>query len=480
MRFRTPEVTAMVRFLLALFLAGGVATVAAAQPKDQPLTKIAFGSCADQNKPCPIWDTIAEAKPELLLLLGDTMYADIEDGRLKAASPEKIVKCYAELAALPAWKKLRAQTPVLGTWDDHDYGHNDAGVEWEHKDAAQKAFHDFFGTPADSPKRTQKGVYSSDIFGPEGKRVQVILLDGRYFRSALKKAGKRLPGTTITPYIPVTDDAATMLGDEQWKWLEEQLKKPAEIRLIGSGIQLINDDHPFEKWGNLPKERRKMLDLIQSTGANGVVFLSGDRHLGEISLEPKSVGYPLFDITASGFNQASANYRDPEANKYRVSSLPYGNHFGMVAIDWAADPVISLQLRHADGEIAIQSKIKLSKLQAKGDKELVKPAGPLPEGVLSPAEALKNKEGDEVTVQFAVEAGRAVTTRILLNSEKDFKSDKNFTVVVNAKAQTGKFDKATFDTFRGKTIRVKGKLSTFQGNLQIQVNDEKELEIVEK
>ena len=469
----------MPRFVACLLVACGLTPWATAQPRhDQPLTRIAFGSCADQNKACPIWKTIADSKPELLLLLGDTIYADIEDGKLKPATPEKIVKSYGELAKLDDWKALRARTPMLGTWDDHDYGHNDAGGEWEHKVAAQKAFHDFYETPADSPRRKQKGVYHAAVFGTEGKRVQVILLDGRYFRSLLKKADKPLPGTRIVPYIAITDATATMLGDEQWKWLEEQLKKPAEVRLICSGIQLVNDEHPFEKWGNLPNERKKMLDLIKSTGASGVVFLSGDRHLGEISLEPKSVGYPLFDITASGFNQASANYRDPEANKYRVSSLPYGNHFGMVTIDWATDPLISLQLRHENGEIAIQSKIKLSNLQAKGDKEPAKPAIALPEGVLSGAEALKKKEGDEVSVQFSVEGGRALGKRILLNSDKDFKSDKNFTVVVNDKALTGKLDKATFDTFKGKTIRAKGTLSTFQGSLQIQVNDEKDIEFV--
>ena len=469
----------MIRPLFGLVLACWLAPLGQAQRQEVALSKIAFGSCADQHKPCPIWDTIADAKPELMLLLGDTIYADLEDGKLKPATPERIVKGYEELAKVPGWKKLRAKTPILATWDDHDYGHNDAGGEWEHKVVAQKAFHDFFETPAESPRRTQKGIYYADTFGPAGKRVQVILLDGRYFRSLYKRADKPLPGTRIVPYIPIEDAGATMLGDEQWKWLEDQLKKPAEVRLICSGIQLVNDDHPFEKWGNMPKERQKLLDLIKSTNANGVVILSGDRHLGEISLEPKAVGYPLFDITASGLNQGSANYRDPEANKYRVSSLPYGNHFGMIAIDWADDPVISLQLRHDSGEIAIQSKVKLSKLQAKGDKEPVKPAIALPEGVLSAADALKKKEGEEVTVQFAVEAGRVVGKRILLNSEKDFKSEKNFTVVVNDKALTGKLDKATFDTFKGKTIRVKGKISTFQEKLQIQVSDEKDIEIVE-
>ena len=203
----------MPRFVACLLVACGLTPWATAQPRhDQPLTRIAFGSCADQNKACPIWKTIADSKPELLLLLGDTIYADIEDGKLKPATPEKIVKSYGELAKLDDWKALRARTPMLGTWDDHDYGHNDAGGEWEHKVAAQKAFHDFYETPADSPRRKQKGVYHAAVFGTEGKRVQVILLDGRYFRSLLKKADKPLTGTRIVPYIAIADATATMLG----------------------------------------------------------------------------------------------------------------------------------------------------------------------------------------------------------------------------------------------------------------------------
>ena len=119
----------MMRLFLTLFAACGLSTFALAQPKDVALTKIAFGSCADQNKPCPIWGTIADAKPELLLLLGDTIYADLEDGKLKPATPEKIVKAYGELAKLPDWKRLREKTPIMAMWDDHDYGHNDAGGE---------------------------------------------------------------------------------------------------------------------------------------------------------------------------------------------------------------------------------------------------------------------------------------------------------------------------------------------------------------
>ena len=103
------------------------------------------------------------------------------------------------------------------------------------------------------------------------------------------------------------------------------------------------------------------------------------------------------------------------------------------------------------------------------------------DGWTRPEEAMKKALGDEIQVQFTVAGGRAVSMgkRILLNSEKDFASEKNFTIAVNEKAMTGKFDKATFDTFKDKTIRVKGKLSEFQKKLQIQINDAKDIEIVE-
>jgi alkaline phosphatase D len=429
-----------------------------------------------------------DAQPDLVLLLGDNIYADIEKGKLKPSTPEKMAECYKELAAVPAFAKLRTSTYMLATWDDHDYGNNDAGVEWEHKVDAQKQFLDFFGVPADSPRRKQKGIYHAETFGPEGKRVQVIMLDGRYHRSPIRKADYRLPGTGITPYLPNTDAGATMLGEEQWNWLAEQLKQPADVRIIGSGIQLVSDDHPFEKWANLPNERERLYQLLRDTKASGVIALSGDRHLGEISVDTKSLSYPLYDITASGFNQGAKEYRDPEVNKQRVAALPWGNHFGMVQIDWSVkDPLISLQLRNEDGEIACQAKVPLSRLQVKALKpgtgaKAGSPAVKLPEGVIFPAEALKRAKGDTVTVQFVVATGNTVSggKRILLNSHKDFRSDDNFTVVVNEKAMTGKYEKATFDTFKGKTIRVKGTLSEFQKKLQIQVDDAATLEIVEE
>ncbi len=457
--------------LLVLALALAPST-RADEPK--PITKIAFGSCVDQDKPVPIFDAMAATKPDLLLLLGDNMYADLD--KTVKVTPDVIRQKYQQMAKVPGFVKLKAASgKILGTWDDHDYGKNDAGADWEHKDAAQNEFHDFFGTPADDPRRKQKGVYHSEIIGPVGKRVQVILLDTRYFRSPLKK-GKFDTVKRITPYLPNTDPGVTVLGDEQWKWLEEQLKKPAEVRLLVSSIQVIPDEHPFEKWMNFPKEREKLYALLNSTGANGLLILSGDRHLAEISVDTKAIGYPLYDITSSGFNQATKNWRAPEKNSYRVAGMPYGDNFGFITIDWGTDdPRIAVQIRDEDGDATCGFKVRLSTLKGSGPVIATK----LPDGVLSPADAAK-KPGETVKVQFVVKSvgGKA---NLYLNSQADFRAKDNFAVVLPVKFQTGPWAKAWPDTFVGKTIRATGKVEVNkQGSVQLEIAEEKGLEIIKE
>ncbi|MDA0348331.1 MAG: hypothetical protein O3C43_17955 [Verrucomicrobia bacterium] len=50
----------------------------------------------------------------------------------------------------------------------------------------QKLFLDFFNEPVESARRQREGIYDAKVFGPKGKRVQIILLDTRYFRGPLK------------------------------------------------------------------------------------------------------------------------------------------------------------------------------------------------------------------------------------------------------------------------------------------------------
>src|SRR5262245_10001088 len=231
-------------------------------PASEPLRRIAFGSCASQERPQPIWDAIVATKPELFLFLGNSIYADTD-------SVEVLKAKYAQLAAVPGYQKLIQTCPlVYAVWDDHDYGTPDAGADFPNKAASQKAFLEFFREAAESPRRKREGMYVALQFGPEGRRVQIILLDTRYFRGPLKRSA--------SGFVPNTDPAATILGEKQWQWLEEQLRLPADVRLICSSIQVVAEDHPFEKWMNFPAERERLFKLLRDTKAGGVVILGGN------------------------------------------------------------------------------------------------------------------------------------------------------------------------------------------------------------
>ena len=325
----------------------------------EPLQRIVFGSCADQNRPQPIWESILATKPDLFLAIGDIVY--VNNGTETHADR---LAAYAKINAIPAFARLRRTVPMLATWDDGEFGENDGGADFERRDEFRADFLDFLGEPKDSPRRTRSGMYDAMVIGPQGKRVQIILLDMRYNRSPLKR--RNLPDDELVGrYLHDSDPAKTMLGAEQWKWLEAQLRMPAEIRLIVSSIQVVPEDHHWETWANLPLERRRLFQLIHTTGARGVLFLSGDRHLAELSMMDGGVGYPLFDLTSSGFNVAhKEKWRAQEPNRHRVATMNIGDNFGLVTIDWQrADPRISLQIRDVDGDITIQRKIPLSLLQ---------------------------------------------------------------------------------------------------------------------
>jgi alkaline phosphatase D len=347
--------------------AATAATAAFGQAREMPqtvLTRIAFGSCANQEVEQPIWESVLAYRPELFIFTGDNVYGDYhmgagvsDDHRLM----DTLRAAYARAATIPGMARLRATTPHLATWDDHDYGKNDAGADFIHREEAQRQFADFWQLPAEDPRRSRPGVYHAQMFGPRGKRVQVILLDTRYFRSPLKPTDQRgAPGRER--YVPDETPGLTILGDAQWAWLEQQLRQPADLRLIVSSIQVIADGHGWERWGNIPRERQRLYDLVASTGARGVVFLSGDRHIGGLYREVNRTPYPLHDITSSGLTQFFSNVR--EAGPNRIGA-PYGAvNFGTADIDWWEETVV-FSLRNMIGERVRSLTLSFQDLQAR-------------------------------------------------------------------------------------------------------------------
>ncbi len=351
-----PRLTIRTVAAAALLLSSSVSALSDwQQPPAGVVSRIAFGSCAMQWKPQPIWNTIKAQGPDLFLFLGDAIYGDFDGTKPFTPTEESLRRDWDRLASIPDFAALREKVPFMATWDNHDYGSHNGGAEFELKETAKAVFLDFFGEPEDSERRTTPGIYDARVFGPPGKRVQIILLDTRWFkgpfvkdpRTKEQKEAAGLSGS-MGNYLPNEDPDVSLLGDTQWDWLEAQLGVPAEARLIASGTQVIPDQKAMDEWGNYPHERQRLFDLIRDTRADGVLLLSGNVHFSEVS-QLDGLVYPLIEFTASGMTHNNEAYARAE-NAYRIAGPYAENNFGIVEFDWDAEPAPTINLRIVDLE----------------------------------------------------------------------------------------------------------------------------------
>lgn len=350
--------------------AGAAAFAAASSLAAKPsasISRIAFGSCAKQDKEQPIWDAVLEAKPELFIFLGDNIYADTRDPAVMRAK-------YEMLAAKPGFRKLRETTPILAIWDDHDYGENDAGADYPMKEESRRQFCDFWGESAASPRRARDGIYEAYMFGPRGKRVQIILPDLRWNRTPIRpldlagadydvwakgieSKGAEVPG----PYERNPVSEATMLGETQWRWLDEQFSTPADVRILASSLQVIADFPGWEAWINYANDHQRLFDAIRRRRANGLVCISGDTHYGEVSMLDVNTPYPIWDVTSSGLTEV---WPVTPPNSRRIGNVYRDRNFGLIDIDWEKRR-IALSVHDEQGGERLKAEIALSDLIVK-------------------------------------------------------------------------------------------------------------------
>jgi alkaline phosphatase D len=316
----------------APLVSSALETAPAPLPVPPARFRIAFGSCNDTRLPQTVWTAVLAQAPDLWIWLGDNIYADTTDMTVMRGLSDA-------LRAEPGYAALRARARVIGTWDDHDYGHNNAGREYPLRAEAQQQLLDFLDEPEHSPRRAQEGVYASYDFGAPPHQVRVILLDTRYHRDP--------PGS-----------GGDMLGAAQWSWLETQLRgSQAAVHVIGSSIQVVAEEHRFEKWANFPAARERLLRLIAESGAANPLVISGDRHFAELSrLALPPAGPELYELTSSSLNRPWKGAS--ELNRHRVGTLYPLANFGIVDVDWAAQQIV-LQIHDQAGQLQLEARLAL-------------------------------------------------------------------------------------------------------------------------
>jgi alkaline phosphatase D len=299
---------------------------------------IGFGSCLDQRNAQEIFTSIKKENLDHFIFLGDNVYGDVPN----AKNLEKLQLAYQKQSELiPNWLR---DIEIDAIWDDHDYGLNDGGGSFVLKEEAQKLFLKFWDIPITDQRQQQTGTYFSKNINLGNKKVVIIGLDTRYFRSDLK--GKR------NEYQPNIDPDATILGTTQWDWLAQQITKKADLVILLSSIQILPTKHRFEKWSNFPNEREKLINLIlRSPNASNTVIVSGDRHRGAL-YEYKNI----YELTASALNKV--NSTNEEEDPLLIGSTFPELNYGILEINPTQNH-INIMLKDFNGEILVQKSMDI-------------------------------------------------------------------------------------------------------------------------
>ncbi|MEZ5027120.1 MAG: alkaline phosphatase D family protein [Chitinophagales bacterium] len=313
------------------------------------ISKIIISSCCYQTSNLSIYRKMQEQNADLYLAMGDNVYAD---NILSSPDyPGWIQAQYDLLKNNYDYNNFRNSLPAIATWDDHDFGQNNAGNTFPYKVQSKEKFMQFWQTPSTDQIRTHDGVYSSHLIGDAAHRIQIIVLDCRYFLDIL--SGEPISATT--------DTTKTILGATQWAWFRQQLLQPAKIRIIVSSTQFGTEHNYWETWANFPHEMEKFYQALRDAHAEGAFVVSGDVHYSEFSKRTPANLYPIYDFTSSGLTHTEYN---PRPNQYRLGEAYRNFSFGTIEINWDANPVtIALQIRDNNGNVQEQQVVSLDELK---------------------------------------------------------------------------------------------------------------------
>lgn len=157
-------------------------------------------------------------------------------------------------------------------------GADNIDKNYELKEENKQLFLEMWGESPDSARWQRDGLYES-YYLDDKKMIKLVLLDLRYNRMS-----------NYDSYIAgwITGEFQDMLGENQWKWLENEIKEFNGMYLvIGSSSVFIKDDLFFFDLSRFSygREERVFLDtklkvyeLLGKYNKNGAFVVSGDIH----------------------------------------------------------------------------------------------------------------------------------------------------------------------------------------------------------
>jgi alkaline phosphatase D len=290
---------------------------------DEQSLRFAFGSCSKDTDTQPIFETIGGWDPELFLFVGDNHYGNTADLGAQRQN-------YRQMRDVPERAHFLDSTPILATWDDHDFVGNNTDASDPGGDIALKAFAEYWSNPGYGTDELP-GAYTRHRIG----EVEFFLVDDRSFRG--------------------TDD--TLLGLAQTAWLLDGLQdSTADFKFVVCGSQFTSEGSS-DSWAAFEDARASLHRELDARDVTGVIFLSGDIHRSELRLDP---GTRVPEWTSSHLAYPTNSGCQDES---WLACYDAGVSFIGVEVDTSlADPVATASIFALDGSIQATHSVALSQL----------------------------------------------------------------------------------------------------------------------
>jgi alkaline phosphatase D len=287
-----------------------------------------------------IFKYMQKVNPNFMVWLGDNVYYLPQHHKNYNSMFKRILDIRSNFKDL---NQFLSGTPQYAIWDDHDYGPNDSGKDWELKDTALVVFKHFW--PNSYP---EQDVFKGNFFNFTHYDAEFFMMDVRFFRDH-------------------PCDTCSFLGETQLIWLKNKLiQSTSTFKFIAIGTQLLNTNGFGESYDQYTKEKNELLDFITQNNIKGVVFLSGDKHYSEICMK-KVNNYPIYDITASPLTTPALPRKLVGAykNNERLKDSDYAKkNFGHIRIyGQPNDRTCEINFNNRKGVNKRSFKLKASELQ---------------------------------------------------------------------------------------------------------------------
>ena len=288
-----------------------------------------IGSCAEFTGEAQdsIFYIVPNSEPDFFLWLGDNIYSNESQwGDFKSMK-----MAYSARHSTTAMEYFFDQIPIqYAIWDDHDYGPNDSDSSFEGMLVSGRAFEKtWISTPLNIEK------YGDIRWKMRKGEAGFVCLDNRTHRGP--------KGTQV-------------LGANQLKWLEETLREYEDMRVvfIAIGSQVLNSARVYENYSRFPEERNKLLDICSRTRSQ-VVFLTGDRHHGEIN-EKVYKNIKFIEITSSPLTSSThlPSKKELKRNLNLIDgAIVSTNHFNRISLN---ENTLLTEFINSKGDIVFRRK----------------------------------------------------------------------------------------------------------------------------